>query len=222
MAFVHRLRMSGTHTGTVAMQARAMPRPQRRIPPYDADAVRALFASQTGVVAARQLAALGVSDSDLARWQRRRVVRRLSLGVYTDQVGELSPLQRARWATLRHSGSGLCDQSALEVARDGSGSLLTLPVHVAVPPGRNVTALPGVLLHRVSGIERLVVPVGLPRMRPEHAALRLASRALDTNAVVAALADAVTWRTTRPARLRDALTELPRLPPAEAHRRAHR
>lgn len=189
-----------------------MPRPQRKAPPYDVDVVLTLLRSQAGVVAARQLFELGVTDSDLARLLRRRTLRRLSAGVYSDQLGRLSPLQRAWWASLHYSHSGLADLSALEFARDGSGNRLTLPIHLAVPGGRGSRPLPEVVLHRVDRIDRLVVRVGLPRMRPEHAALRVASRAPGPDAVVAALADAVNWRATKPKRLRDALPELPRLP----------
>ncbi|HSX67343.1 MAG TPA: hypothetical protein VLF38_07440, partial [Nocardioides sp.] len=87
-----------------------------------------------------------------------------------------------------------------------------LPIHVAVPAGRGSQPLPDVALHRVSRMDELVVRVGIPRMRAEHAALRVASRAEGTDAVVAALADAVNWRVTTPQRLLGALPQLPRLP----------
>lgn len=190
-----------------------MPRPQRKAPPYDAAAALALVRRQAGVTTRRQLADLGVTRNDIERLVRRRVLRRLSEGIFCDQLGTLSPLQRLWWACLHYEGSGVADLSSLELARDASGGRLTLPVHIAVPAGRGSSELPQVVLHRVSRIDEIIVRgSGLPRMRAEHAALRLASAAAGTNAVVAALADAVNWRVTKPKRLRDALVDLPRLP----------
>jgi hypothetical protein len=189
-----------------------MPRPQRTAPPYDVDAVLAVVRRQAGVASRRQLAGLGVTRNDIERMLRRRAMQRLSEGIFCGQLGTPSPLQRLWWAHLHYDGSAVADLSALELARDASGSRLTLPVHVAVTAGRGSSQLPGVALHRVSRIDDFVVRAGLPRMRPEHAALRLASREHGANAVVAALADAVNWRVTNAKRLRDALRDLPRLP----------
>ncbi len=189
-----------------------MPRPQRKAPPYDVGAARALLRRQAGVASRQQLRDLGVTRHDLERLLRRRAVRRLSSGIVTEQLGALSPLQVAWWACLRYADSAVADLSALQLARDGSGGRLTLPVHVAVPAGRGSPPLPQVVLHRVSRIESLVVRAGLPRMRAEHAALRAAAAQSSINAVVSTLADAVNWRATKSKQLQAALLDLPRLP----------
>ncbi|TCJ30160.1 hypothetical protein [Nocardioides jejuensis] len=190
-----------------------MPRPQRQAPPYDPDLVRARLSLQAGVASRQQFAAIGVTRNDLERLLRRRVIHRLSDGVFCEQSNRLvSPLQRAWWACLHYSRSGLADLSALEFARDTSGAGLTLPIHVAVPRGRGSAPLPEVVLHRLARADQLVVQAGLGRMRPEHAALRVAAVATNENGVVAALSDAVNWRVTKPERMRDALADLPRLP----------
>lgn len=189
-----------------------MPRPQRKAPPYDVARVRALLTAQAGVITRRQLAGLGVNDADIARLVRHKTLCRLSAGVYCESSGTLTPLQRAWWACLHYADGAIADVSALQLGRDGSGGRLTLPIEVALPPGRGGLPLPGVALHRVSRIDEFAVRAGLPRMRAEHAALRVASRADGPDAVVATLADAVNWRATTPKRMRDALPDLPRLP----------
>lgn len=188
-----------------------MPRPQRKAPPYDVADVRAVLLAQAGVVARGQLLGLGVTDADIARLVRRRTLHRLSVGVFVEGTRSLTPLQRSWWACLHYDRSALADLSALQLARDPTGDRLSLPITVALPRGRGAAPLPEIQLRRVAQLEEAVVRVGLPRMKPAHAALRMAAQASDENGVVAALADAVNWRTTTPQRMLRALPELPRL-----------
>lgn len=190
-----------------------MPRPQRKAPPYDPEAVAALVTRQAGVVSRRQLSGLGVTPADLKRFVRRRGLFRLGPGVYVDHRGDLAPLQRLWWACLHYGRGAAADESALQLARDETGSHLTLPVHVAVGADHHVTPLPQVVVHRVSRLESIVGWTGTPpRMQPAHAALRVGSRAASENDVVSRLADAVNWRLVSAARLLEALEDLPSLP----------
>lgn len=189
-----------------------MPRPQRKAPPYDESKILALLARQRGVVSRRQLAGLEVTAADLRRFVRRRLLFRLGAGVYAE-TPKPDLVQRVWWACLHYGRAGVADRTALELARDGTGTHLTLPIEVAVAAGRNVAALPHVELRHVSRLERIVgLSVSPPRMHPTHAALRHASRASTENDVVSRLADAVNWRLTKAARMLEALDELPSLP----------
>lgn len=189
-----------------------MPRPQRQAPPYEPTAVLALVRRQSGVVSRRQLASLGVTPADLRRLVRRKALFRLSPGVFIDHNGAISPLQRVWWACLHYGRASVADISALELARDASGARLSLPIHIAIASGRSLEPLHQVSLHQVRRLESVIGwNAHPPRMRPEIAALRAASVAEGTNDVVSVLADAVNWRVTTAARLREALDELPTL-----------
>lgn len=190
-----------------------MPRPQRKAPPYDPDALTRLLASQAGVVSRLQLHELRATPADLRRFVRRRLLFRLSPGVFADRPGPPPPLARAWWACLTYGHAAVADESALQLARDPKGSHLTLPVHVAVAAGRTVCSLPGIEVHRVSRFEAVVAwQVAPPRMQSAHAALRSASRVSGLDAVVACLADAVNHRLTTAPQMVAALRELPNLP----------
>lgn len=167
---------------------------------------------QSGVIARRQLVELGATPADLQRFLRQRLLFRLGPGVFAE-TPRPDPLQRAWWACLHYRQCGVADRTALELARDATGSRLTLPIEVVVAAGRNVAALPGVEVRHLSRLERIVgLNASPPRMHPAHAALRHASRAPSENDVVARLADAVNWRVTKAMRMLDALVELPALP----------
>lgn len=89
-------------------------------------------------------------------------------------------------------------------------------LHVAVDQARRVSSLPGVRLHRVTGLGAEVHPSRQPaRMKLETAVLRTASRQRRESDAVATVADACQSRRTTAHRLADQLLRLPRLP----HRR---
>lgn len=188
-----------------------MPRPRRQAPAYDEKKVVQLLRRQDGVVARRQLIALGVTPADIRRQLRRRVIHRLSAGVYAE-TARPDLLQTVWWACLHFGRAAAADLTALQLARDGSGKHLTAPLHVAIAHARNVGPLPGVEVHQVRRLETVIGwNASPPRMRSAHAALRHASRATSDNDVVSRLADAVNWRVTKAKRMVEALVDLPAL-----------
>lgn len=174
--------------------------------------LRDLLATQAGVVARRQVLAAGGSDSDIARLLRRRELSRVLEGVYADHTGPLTADQRAWSAVLFYWPAALCHRSAL--GHDGLTGRRTLrdTIHVAVDQSRRVSRTPGIRVHRITGLDRLVLAnLSPPRVRIEHAVLQVASDAPTERAAVAVLADVCRTRRTTPGRLADQLATLPNL-----------
>lgn len=191
-----------------------MPRPQRKALPIDQRKLAYVLRRQSGITHVRQLTDAGVTDSDIQQMLRRRLLVRVRPGVYADQTGELSIVQRAWVATLVPRRGAIADASALELAERANGDRLRLPIHLAVPSHCTVGADPDyVVVHHVARLEGKVHwSASPPRMRAEFAALRVASQATTEADRIAVLADAVNKRLTTTKALRSALAELPALP----------
>jgi hypothetical protein len=169
---------------------------------------------QCGVISRRQVLDNGGSDLDIARLVRRREWARVHEGVYVDHTGPLTRRQEEWAAVLLYDVAALDGLSALRAhgvehrpigRRDG--------VEVVVDPSRRCTDRPGVTVRQMSGFAGAVLlDASPPRLRLEHAALRVASGARSEDAAVALLADAVREGRTTSARLLTTLEGWPRLP----------
>ncbi|HET7387695.1 MAG TPA: type IV toxin-antitoxin system AbiEi family antitoxin domain-containing protein [Nocardioidaceae bacterium] len=164
--------------------------------------IDSLLASQAGVVARRQLLALGLHDHDLARLVRRKDLVRLLPGVYVDHTGEPTWLQRAWAGVLLAWPAALAGQSALRAA-DGPGSPHPGgPIHVAVRPDRHVHAPAEVSVHRIlHGDGQVLWNLGPPRMRYEEATVDVADAATSEFDAIGQLGHACQSRRTTAARM---------------------
>lgn len=171
-----------------------------------------LLRAQAGVVSRRQILAAGGGDSDIARLLRRRELSRVYDGVYVAHTGPLTSGQRAWAAVLLHWPAALCHRSALGHADPTDRRSVDDTVHVAIDQSRKGSRVAGVRVHRVTGLDRLVLTnLSPPRVRIEFAVLQVAADAPTERAAVAVLADACRSRRTTPARLAAQLAALPNL-----------
>lgn len=173
------------------------------------DEVGRLLREQDGVISRAQALDAGVTRTALARALRRREWVAVHPGVYVDHTGPLTWQQRAWAATLLCWPAALCGVSA-QRAHEGPGrrDRDDSVVHVAVDRDRHVHEVPGVRVHRMSGLdEKVQWNLGPPRVRYDDTILDLAARARDELAAVAVLADACGGRRTTAARLRARLDE---------------
>jgi hypothetical protein len=180
----------------------------------DRQRVARLLDVQAGVVSRAQMADAGATDNDLRRMVRRRELSRVHPRVYVDHTGPLTWIQRAWAATLSCAPAALADESAVRAA-EGPGRRLHddgRPIKVAVDHRRRVRAPAGVLPCRIVGLDDQVLwNTSPPRLRSEHAAIRLAAAAERDIDAVAFLADAVGARMTTGPRLTEALTATTRI-----------
>ncbi len=154
----------------------------------------------------RQLLAGGLTENDVRRLLRRRNLVRVHPGVMVDHNGPLTHRQRLWAAVLLGAPAALWGPSALSPTTT-AGAGASGPVHVAVDLTRRVNSVSGVRVHRVSGLEGLVLWNGAPpRVRAEVALVEVAATAHDELTAIAVLADAVRNRTTTPERLRAELS----------------
>lgn len=143
-------------------------------------AIERLLRLQSGMVARSQLLAAGASAKDVERWVRRRELTPIHTGVYAAHTGALSVLQRKWAAVLAAWPAALAGESALDWPR--AGGLL-----VAVDASRRVRDVPGVTFVRMRGLRAQVVwATEPPRVRPEYAALAIASQRLGADDVAGA------------------------------------
>jgi hypothetical protein len=150
-----------------------------------------LLRDQSGVVARKQILALGGQPHDIRRMVRRRDLASVHRGVFVDRTGELHWMQHAWAAVLATAefekddvephGSGLSHRSALRIAegpgrRDAEG----LPIHVVIDATRRIDPPTGVVVHRTRHLgDRLVESLSPARTRYEEAVLDVACVALD-------------------------------------------
>lgn len=177
------------------------------------DAIERLSRRQAGVVSRSQVLALGGDAVLVERRLRRREWVALHEGVYVDHTGEPSRRQREWAALLLHPGSVLAGRTAL--AAQGLDVRLRPrdPVELAIPHGRAPRRRPGVVVVQLRGFEAAVLPhTSPPRLRVEHAAVLVASRASSEDAAVAVLADVLREGLTTPWRLEAVLDAMSRLP----------
>lgn len=164
---------------------------------------RSLLADQAGVVARRQLLAVGLVDHDIARLGRRRELVAVHRGVYVDHTGPLPWVQRAWAGVLFAWPAALCHDSALCTAGGSDVADVTDPlVHVAIAGSRRVREPAGVRIRRMIDFERRVLwNLGPPRIRYEEAVVDVASAARSNLAALGVLSRAVQQRRTTAARL---------------------
>ncbi|MEZ0579193.1 hypothetical protein [Nocardioides sp. MH1] len=176
--------------------------------------MRELLEVQAGVVSRAQMITAGATDNDLRRLVRRRRLARVHPRVYVDHTGPLTWAQRAWAATLSCTPAALADESAIRAA-EGPGRRRHddgRPILVAVDHTRRVRAPVGVVAVRTVGLDDKVLwNASPPRMRTEHAVVRMASKASSDIDAVAFLADAVGARMTTGSRLADALASCARI-----------
>ena len=174
-----------------------------------------LLEVQSGVVSREQVIGLGLTDADVRRLARRREWARVHPGVYVNHTGPLTWRQRAWAAVLCCAPAALCDESAIRAVA-GPGFRRHLEggaIHVAIDHSRKVVAPGGAVVHRVVGLEEMVLwNTSPPRMRLEHATVRVAARAERDIDAIAWIADAVGARLTLRDRLAAAATGISRLP----------
>ena len=174
--------------------------------------IRKLLARQHGVIARRQLLEADGGDVDIERLVRRRVWARVHAGVYVAHTGPLSRCEAEWAAVLRCWPAALAGTSALRAHGLRSVGGDDHLVEVAVDESRRLDPLPGVRLTRVTGFGELAqLHLSPPRLRLEHAALTVASRATTEDAAVAVLADVCQARRTTALRLQATLARMPRL-----------
>lgn len=167
--------------------------------------IAAVLGRQAGVISRRQVLGAGRHDAYIRRMLRRKEWARMHDGVYVDHTGSPSWQQRAWAAVLYAAPAALCLESAMQ--HEGP------VVHVAVDRNRTALVAPdGVRIHHVAHLDQRVLwHVGPPRLRDEEAALDVACRAAEFDAI-AILADACQSRRTTAQRLLAVLESRRRVP----------
>jgi hypothetical protein len=179
----------------------------------DSTELARLIAKQSGVVARRQVLALGVSDADIERLLRRREWARAADGVYVSHTGPLAWPQRAWAGVLSAWPAALTGRSALRAHGLRGNQQDEEPIDIAIDASRRVVTREGLRIVRLRTFERdAQLHLGPPRLRIETVLLRLAASAASEDAAVAMLADACQARRTTAARMLAELSLHPRLP----------
>ena len=170
-----------------------------------------LLVHQCGVISRRQTLATGADDVLIARKVRRREWARVHPGVYVDHTGPLTWEQRAWAAVLYAHPAALAGRSALQAHRVRGHQ--SAEIHLAISHERKVRLRPGVRIERLADFDAAVqANLEPPRVRVEHALVRVASSAPSDDAAVGVLADGCQSRRTTAARLADELRATPSLP----------
>jgi hypothetical protein len=176
------------------------------------DDISGLLARQCGVVSRRQVLAAGADELLIARKLRRREWARVHPGVYVDHTGPLTWHQRAWAAVLYAAPAALDGRSALR-AHGVRGHDADDSIDIVVAHDRRLDGRPGVQVQRSRHYERVAqVNLSPPRVRIEHALVRVAAAAPTDDASVGVLADGCQTRRTTAERLADELRATPRLP----------
>ena len=170
-----------------------MPQPRRKMDatrpnfveaPIDRE-IATLARAQHGVVAQRQLAALGLSPRAVSHRAAAGRLHRIHHGVYA--VGHVLLTRHGRWmaAVLACGpGSGLCDDDAAALWGIRRSDAARIDVVVPTPGGRS---RPGLTIHRRSLLAgELVTEDGIPVTSPARTLLDLAAT-LKTDALRRAL-----------------------------------
>jgi hypothetical protein len=135
---------------------------------------RDLFEAQCGVASRRQLYAAGLTRGDLraevgaGRWQCRG---RQAVSNVTGELG-----RRAHWwAVVLEAGSGAALDGVTALFAAGLKGYDEPQVHLSMPKSAKPRSLRGVRIHETRRRRPGdVVPAGVPRVRPEIAAVRAA------------------------------------------------
>ncbi len=162
-----------------------------------------LLLAQCGVLSRAQALAAGVSRGAIRARLRSGHWQTMVAGVYATFSGEPPRMSRL-WAAVLGAGDGamLSHETAAEL--HGFGSDQT--IHVTVPHGRRVVAMPGVVVHRSRDAARLRHPARQPpQTRVEETILDLAQTARDIEDAYGWIARGVGAGLTTAARLLRAL-----------------
>lgn len=178
------------------------------------DPIRRLQDDQDGVVARRQLLALGCTPTDIVRMVRRRELTVIHPGVYLNHTGAPTWRQRAWAATLACWPAALAGWSAIR-AHEGPGRRERHdadPIDIVVRHGRYPASLHGVRIRASRRFEESVqLQLSPPRQRYDDAIIELADRTRDEVRATAILADACGGRRTTAARLLSRMGQMSRL-----------
>lgn len=155
-----------------------------------------------GVLSRSMLRGLGFASFDIRREVRQgrwQVIGFQSVATHTGDLGDTAQA----WIALWNTGIGcatLDGASALIAA--GLTGWSERHVHVSVPRGAQCPHPDGVRVHRVRRLVGESSDTGMPRARPEYAAVRAAHWAASDRAAATILAMAVQQRLTTAERLR--------------------
>ena len=168
--------------------------PRRRSPTGLARA-RDVAEARDGVISRRELSALGLDRfavRDMVAAGRWRVLGRQSICVHT---GELSDLAQW-WRAVINLGPGIVALDGVTaLIAAGARNLNSCEIHVSVRHASRPLPLPGVRVHQVRGWDRRdVISAGIPRTRPEVAAIRAAHWAVSDRQAALFLCVAVQQR----------------------------
>jgi hypothetical protein len=168
-------------------------------------ALRDLAGRQSGVITSGQAFQAGMTKGAVTWQLRQGRWQQLHLGVYVVFTGQ--PSRDAElWAAVLRAGPDavLSHHTAAELAR-----LIDQPrplVHVTVPAGRHLRAIPGLVVHRSTSLERIRHPSLLPpRTRVEETVLDLVGRATTFDDACGWVTRACGRRLTTEERLRQAM-----------------
>ncbi|EGD54255.1 hypothetical protein [Gordonia neofelifaecis] len=168
-----------------------------------------IIRAQSGVISRRQALACGADSADIRRRKRRRDWIAVYDGIYITHNGPMTWLQHA-WCAILYAGPAALSHTSALRAVTGDGNERG-PIHVAVDAHRNLSGVPGVVVHYRSDLESVMLSdVHPPRVRLEETVLDLASAGSTTEAI-AILSDVVGGRWTTADRLLVALDRRRRL-----------
>lgn len=166
---------------------------------------------QHGVFSRRQALRAGLTADLIGSRVRRGTWRCVYPGVYTTSNRELS--RRARlWAVLLFAGRGavLSHETAAEL--QGLADRPAAGIHVTIPAGRRVRAVPGVYIHRSARVfQAASVHDDPPRTILEETVLDLTTAAATFDDVCGWVTRAISRELTDETRLRAAMADRKRL-----------
>ncbi|MGH3424738.1 MAG: hypothetical protein ACRDO8_08425, partial [Nocardioidaceae bacterium] len=174
------------------------------------DRVRETSASSCGMLSRDQLLQLGVTRAELQaelRAERWKAHGRETIAVHTGPLDE----EMMRWFAVIEAGprAALDGVSALQAA--GLKGFTADTVRVSVPRGARVVRRAGVTIRQTRRLRRSdVMPTGIPRVRPEIAAVRAALWARSDRQAALLLAMTVQQRLTTAEAIARALLDVRR------------
>lgn len=161
--------------------------------------------AQDGVVTWSQLVRAGLTRADIARGVRRKELRRVHPRVYVDHTGPLTWRQRAWAAVLYAAPAVLCWDSVEPPRKEGGNE----PIHVAIDQSRRIHAREGIVIHRMTGLDKRRFGGSPPRLRLEDNAFAMAHEAQTQLEVIALLARVASKKFVTAGSLRSALARFP-------------
>lgn len=171
---------------------------------------RTISALHDGVAHRRDLRSAGLTRHDVA--SEVAAGRWTLAGRHTVVIGTGEPTGRALlWRAVWESGSGAVLDGACALIAAGLKNFTTARIDVTMPANHRAHRVDGVSLHRRREVGA-VISVGLPRVRPEVAAIRAAGWAASDRQAALIICMVIQQRLTPPRRLLEAWTALKRRP----------